>query len=266
MPASRRSQRLLLFNRATDTFTKLTGSGRSPGKNTSGGSSSNATEGPGPDRWGCRRPAHRRAQRAGERGTLQPGHARSRSSRAAASRSPNHAGRGRGDAPLGAVLIAGGGNNERRLSTAELFDPATDTFTSSRAAAGRSPKHACRDRCDAALRAGPDRRGLERTWRRRGNLSTAELLNPTTDTFTKLTGSNSHSAKHDIRRSLRRCPTGRFSSQGYNWYRSLPERSCPARNSSTRPPTRSRSSSAPASPWSKNGKLRSRRRSRPDRS
>ena len=85
--------------------------------------------------------------------------------------------------PSGQVLIAGGRNDGREMQSAELFNATTDTF-SELAGAGESPTEP-RFRAVAAtlplgqvLIAG----GFNGT----GSLSSAELFNPATDTFTKL--------------------------------------------------------------------------------
>jgi hypothetical protein len=96
----------------------------------------------------------------------------------------------RGDAvaaslPGGQVLIAGGQNNGGLLSSAELFDPASDAFTRLEGA-GREMIEARQGAVAAAL---PDGDVLIAGGSNRsGYLSSAELFDPSTDTFTKLEG------------------------------------------------------------------------------
>lgn len=84
----------------------------------------------------------------------------------------------------GEVLIAGGGHAEEGLASAELFSPATDTFAKL-TGAGQSPAEprlgaAATLRSGQVLIVGGYNDGIF--------LSSAELFNPTTDTFTKLNG------------------------------------------------------------------------------
>ena len=60
--------------------------------------------------------------------------------------------------PSGEVLIAGGEGNDGAVTSAELYDPATDSF-SELTGSGQSLTHArgARGRGSAALRAAPDR-------------------------------------------------------------------------------------------------------------
>jgi hypothetical protein len=87
--------------------------------------------------------------------------------------------------PSGQVLIAGGGSRTS-MSSAELFNPARDTF-SKLTGAGHSPTEARGGAVAAALAdgqvliAGGSNEASE-------GLSSAELFNPATGTFSKLTG------------------------------------------------------------------------------
>ena len=90
--------------------------------------------------------------------------------------------------PDGQVLIAGGYDGSDYLQTAELFNPATDTFTAL-AASGTTELRTAR--AGATATALPDGQvliagGYNGT---SGILQSAELFNPATDTFTALTGS-----------------------------------------------------------------------------
>jgi hypothetical protein len=92
--------------------------------------------------------------------------------------------------PNGQVLIAGGSMGELGvLSSAELFSPATDTFLKLEGV-GRSLTEA---RYDAVVATLPNGQvliaGGEGTGRPGTTLSSAELFNSTTDTFTKLNSS-----------------------------------------------------------------------------
>ena len=85
--------------------------------------------------------------------------------------------------PSGQVLIAGGRNGSGFLSSAELFNPATDTFTKLTGTLTEARLGAV-----AAVLPGGQvliAGGVNGT---RGYLSSAELFNPAADMFTKLTG------------------------------------------------------------------------------
>ena len=87
--------------------------------------------------------------------------------------------------PSGQVLVAGGENTGGPLSSAELFDPATNTFTRL-TGAGEALSEARVGAVAATLPSGQvliaGGSGVS------GYLSSAELFNPASDTFTKLTG------------------------------------------------------------------------------
>ncbi len=92
-------------------------------------------------------------------------------------------------APLanGEVLIAGGFDGNSYLQSAELFDPSTDTFTAL-AASGSSELQTARDGAVAASLSGGQvliAGGFDGT----NFLQSAELFNPSTDTFTALPAS-----------------------------------------------------------------------------
>jgi Abnormal spindle-like microcephaly-assoc'd, ASPM-SPD-2-Hydin/Kelch motif len=86
----------------------------------------------------------------------------------------------------GQVLIAGGSGSGGSRATAELFDPATDTFTKLEGS-GKSPTEARFGAYAATL---PEGQVLIA-----GGGHGAELFNPATDTFTKLTGSEQSPAE-----------------------------------------------------------------------
>ena len=113
----------------------------------------------GPDR------GRRQRQRPVERGTVQPGDGHvheAHGRRPVAHRSTRDA--VAATLPDGQVLIAGGDRRQPDLSSAELFNPATDTSQAHghRPVAHRSTRR--RGRGDAARRAGPDRRRLQRRY------------------------------------------------------------------------------------------------------
>jgi N-acetylneuraminic acid mutarotase len=87
--------------------------------------------------------------------------------------------------PNGEVLIAGGEQKERALSSAELFHPSTDTFTK---LTGNGSL--IEPRAGAVAATLPNGRVLVAggVGNLTGSLSSAELFNPATNTFTKLTG------------------------------------------------------------------------------
>ncbi|MGH2863888.1 MAG: kelch repeat-containing protein [Solirubrobacteraceae bacterium] len=85
----------------------------------------------------------------------------------------------------GQVLIAGGHNLGGGLSSAELFDPASDTFTKL-TGSGQSLSEA---RYGAVAVALADGQVLIAGGSNGGFLSSAELFDPASDTFTPLTGS-----------------------------------------------------------------------------
>ena len=87
--------------------------------------------------------------------------------------------------PSGEVLIAGGEGNDGAVTSAELYDPATDSF-SELTGSGQSLTHARGGAVAAAL---PSGQVLIAGGNEGGNsLASAELFSPTTDSFTKLTG------------------------------------------------------------------------------
>ena len=94
--------------------------------------------------------------------------------------------------PSGQVLIAGG-ESQTSMSSAELFHPATDTFTKL-TGSGHSPTEPRAGAVAATLPsgqvliAGGQQRQVVGRELKELVLSSAELFNPSTDTFTKLTG------------------------------------------------------------------------------
>ena len=90
--------------------------------------------------------------------------------------------------PSWQILIAGGDGSSGILSSAELFDPATDTFTKL-TGAGQSLTEAREFPVAATLPSGQVLiAGGSNGSLSSGALASAELFNPATDTFTKLTG------------------------------------------------------------------------------
>ena len=92
--------------------------------------------------------------------------------------------------PSGQVLIAGGESRDGSTTSAELFNPATDTFTKL-TGAGQSLAEGRRGAVAARLRSGQIliAGGYNGTAGHVGReLSSTELFNPATDTFTELTG------------------------------------------------------------------------------
>ena len=85
--------------------------------------------------------------------------------------------------PDGQVLIAGGQNNSGPLQSAELFNPADDTFTAL-SEAGATELHTTRE--GAVAVALPDGQVLIAGGYNGGDLQSAELFNPANDTFTPL--------------------------------------------------------------------------------
>jgi Kelch motif len=86
--------------------------------------------------------------------------------------------------PDGQVLMAGGGSGSGPSSSAELFNPATDTFTKLKGS-GKSPVE---PRARAVAATLPDGQVLIAGGVKGNYLSSAELFNPATDTFSKLKG------------------------------------------------------------------------------
>ena len=128
-PGDRSLSSAELFNPATDTFTKLTGSGQSLTEARDGAVAATLPSGEVLIAGGF----NDSEPRLHERGTVQPGHGHVHE--AHRHRPVAHRSTLTGVAatlPSGEVLIAGGYDGSSYLSSAELFNPATDTFTSSR--------------------------------------------------------------------------------------------------------------------------------------
>ncbi len=90
--------------------------------------------------------------------------------------------------PDGQVLIAGGQTAGVPLQSAELFDPANDTFTALPASGSTELQTAREDAVAAPL---PDGQVLIAGGNAGGSLQSAELFDPANDTFTALTASGS---------------------------------------------------------------------------
>ena len=246
-----------LFNPATDTFTKLTGAGQSLTEARCGRGRGDAALRAGPDRG--RVPAARRLARRA-RNCSTPPRTRSRSSRAPASRSPKHAsGAVAATLPSGQVLIAGGYGTTGGvtwLASAELFNPATDTFTEAHGRGQSLTEARERGRGDAAVRGGPDRGRRNQQPRRcveRGTLQPSgagtipggEAGAPGPPPyFTKLTGAGQSLTEARQGAVAATLPDGQvLIAGGFNAPSGIPGNISRARNCSTRRLTRSRGSS-----------------------
>jgi hypothetical protein len=183
-----------LFNPASDTFTKLSGNGHSPTEVRPGAVAAVLPSGEvliaGGDNF------HRAT---GQYGSLRSAElfnpakdTFTRLSGHGHSMVQPRDGASAATLPNGDVLIAGGLANSGAVASAELFDPATDTFTmltgpEQSLTEGRSWAVAATLRSGQVLIAGGDPDTCNSACFRTG-VSIAELFNPATDTFTRLTG------------------------------------------------------------------------------
>ena len=182
-----------VFDPTTHAFTRLKGSGRSPSQERNGAIAATLRSGKVLIAGG--QPGH--TMGAVERGTVQPGHRHvHRAQRRQAFAQGSAPGRGRGDAALregpdrGRRKRAPAARQES-FASAELFNPTTDTFTKL-----KRPGHWLReprtDAVAATLRSGQVliAGGFEWSFSNRIAVKSAELFDPTTDTFTKLTSAH----------------------------------------------------------------------------
>ncbi len=110
------------------------------------------------------------------------------------------------------VLIAGGAaGGSETLSSAELFDPTTDRLLKARGngvTEGREHAVAARLPSGEVLIAGGSTGIKGPHFHSQEIVSSAELFDPATDTFTKLTGHEQSLTEARKARSLRHCPNG----------------------------------------------------------
>lgn len=110
--------------------------------------------------------------------------------------------------PSGQVLIAGGEVNQGPVRSAELFDPRTDTF-SELTGPGESLTQARYGAIAVTLPSGEVLiAGGSESGELELFLTSAELFNPTTDTFTKLTGSGQSMVEARFWASAAKLPNG----------------------------------------------------------